>query len=288
MGTLTSLDEDILVILDDPRDPGVGSEGSPSRDEEILVIPEGSPSGRAAGLRRRVVRSLGLGGATALAALVVIFCIISPAVRESRRKQCVRNLGRIGGAFYEYQRVKGHLPAPALFDRDGRPRLSWRVAILPELGYGSLYSRFRLDEPWDSPHNRALLREMPKEFACPGGPGPREGRTGYLVVVGPKSGEGSVHTPFEPGRGADYSEFHDGTSTTVLVLETDTPVPWTKPEDLRWTPGGPLPRLASPHDGGAFAVFADSSARILRSSLTDTILLAFLTRDGGEVLGGGG
>ena len=106
MGTLTSLDEDILVILDDPRDPGVGSEGSPSRDEEILVIPEGSPSGRAAGLRRRVVRSLGLGGATALAALVVIFCIISPAVRESRRG------GTLGAQFGHSQVSRKHCDHP--------------------------------------------------------------------------------------------------------------------------------------------------------------------------------
>ncbi len=201
MGTLTSLDEDILVIGDHPSDSGVVSESLPSADGNILVISAGSPLDRATGLRWRAVRVLGLGGATAVAALILIFAIIGPAVRESRRQQCVKDLGQIGLAFYEYQRVRGHLPAPALADRDGRPLLSWRVAILPELGYASLYARFHLDEPWDSPHNRALLREMPTEFACPGGPGPRAGRTGYLVVVGPKSEEGSVNTPFEPARG---------------------------------------------------------------------------------------
>ncbi len=113
------------------------------------------------------------------------------------------------------------------------------------------------------------------------------GGPGYLVVVGPKSEEGSAQTAFEPTRGADFSEFHDGTSNTVLVIETDPSVPWTKPVDLRWTPGGPLPRLASPHDGGAFVVFTDSATRFLKSSLDTTTLLALLTRNGGEVLGGG-
>ncbi len=230
MDTLTSVDEDILVISDDPCDSGVGSESVPSVDEDILVIPEESPSGRAAGPWWQVVRTLCLGGALGVVSLIVIFGVIGPAVRESRRKQCDEHFHQIGRALLEYHRVQGHLPAPALADRDGKPLLSWRVAILPQLGFQSLYTRFHLDEPWDSPHNRALLREMPKEFACPGGPGPRAGRTGYLVVVGPKTAVGSVNTPFEPTRGADFSEFFDGTSNTVLVIETDTLVPWTKPE----------------------------------------------------------
>jgi prepilin-type processing-associated H-X9-DG protein len=287
MGTLTSLDEDILVISDHPCDSGVGGESVPSVDEDILAIPGESPPGRSTGPWWRVVRALGLGGAAAVASLIVIFGMMPPAVREFRRKQCDEYLDRIGRALHEYHRVQGHLPAPALADREGQPLLSWRVAILPQLGYPSLYARFHLDEPWDSPHNRALLREMPKEFACPGGPGPRAGRTGYLVVVGPKSEVGSVNTPFEPARGADFIEFFDGTSNTALVLETDTPVPWTKPEDLPWTPGGPLPRLASPHDGGAHALFADGTTRFLKSTIAATTLLAVLTKNGGEVLSSG-
>ena len=285
MGRPTSHNERILVISEHPCDSGVGSERLPTVDQDILVIPEGSPSGRATGLWWPVVRALCLGGATAVASLIVIFGIIGPAVRESRRKQCHDYLDQIGRALHEYLRVQGHLPAPTLADREGKPHLSWRVAILPQLGYASLYARFHLDEPWDSPHNRALLREMPKEFACPGGPGPRAGQTGYLVVVGPKSEVGSVNTPFEPTRGAGLEEFFDGTSNTVLVLETDTRVPWTKPQDLQWTPGEPLPQLASPHDGGAHVVFADGSTRFLKSSIAATTLLALLTRNGGEILG---
>ncbi len=231
--------------------------------------------------------ALGLGGAVAVASLIVIFGMIGPAVRESRRNQCHEYLGQIGRALHEYHRMQGHLPAPALADGDGRPLLSWRVAILPQLGYQSLYARFHLDEPWNSPNNRALLGEMPREFACPGGPGPRAGQTGYLVVVGPKNEVGSVNTPFEPTRGAGFDEFFDGTSNTVLVIETDTPVPWTKPGDLEWTPGGPLPSLASPHDGGAHVLFADGSTRFLKSTIAPTSLLAVLTKNGGEVVGGG-
>ena len=48
-------------------------------------------------------------------------------------------------------------PPPRSPTRDGRPLLSWRVAILPYLECDPRYSKFHLDEPWDSPHNLALL-----------------------------------------------------------------------------------------------------------------------------------
>jgi prepilin-type processing-associated H-X9-DG protein len=89
------------------------------------------------------------------------------------------------------------------------------------------------------------------------GPGRRAGLTGYLVVVGPETDPTSANTPFEPARGIDIREITDGASNTVLVIGTDRLVPWTKPDDLRWSRGAPLPHLASPHDGGAHVLFAD-------------------------------
>jgi prepilin-type processing-associated H-X9-DG protein len=285
MGELTSLDEEILVIADDP---GVETGIRLSVGEDILGLPQESPSPGEARLRWRGVWALCLGGIVVVGCVIVMFGIIGPAVGESRRKGCHMHLVRIGLALHEYHEVRGHLPAPALADRDGNALLSWRVAILPQLGYASLYARFHLDEPWDSPHNRALLPEMPKELACPGGPGPRTGQTGYLVVVGPKNEVGSVNTAFEPTRGAAIDEFFDGTSNTVLLIETNTLVPWTKPEDLHLAPEGPLPQLASPHEGGANLLFADGFTKFVKSSIAAATLRALLTKNGGEALGAGG
>ena len=47
-------------------------------------------------------------------------------------------------------------PPAAIYSKDGKPLLSWRVAILPYLGLDNLYKQFHLDEPWDSPHNIKL------------------------------------------------------------------------------------------------------------------------------------
>jgi hypothetical protein len=237
------------------------------------------------GRRWRVVRRIGGAGVAGLVALVVAMGIVR-AVRESHRKQCADHLKRLGLALVEYQEVHGHFPAPALARSDGTPLLSWRVALLPHLGYRSLYERFHRDESWDSPHNRALLAEMPIEFACPGGPERRAGRTGYQVVVGPKTEPSSLNTASEPTRGVDPREITDGTSNTVLVFETDALVPWTKPDDLHWARGGPLPRLSSPHPGGTHAIFADMATRFLKSTIGPEILLALLTINGGELTGG--
>lgn len=254
----------------------------PSPGAEVGFIREEPSPRRRSGRDWRILLGIGAAG---MAALLMTVGIVH-AVRESRRTQCAENLKRIGLALINHASSQNHFPAPAIVGRDGRPLLSWRVALLPELGYQSLYDRFRRDEPWDSPHNRALLAEMPPEFACPGGPVRRLGQTGYLVVVGPKTDPWSVNTPFEPTRGVAFHEVTDGSSGTILVLETEALVPWTKPDDLQWAPGGPLPRLASPHSGGANAVFADGMARFLKATIRPETRLAILTINGGETRGG--
>jgi prepilin-type processing-associated H-X9-DG protein len=255
-------------------------------DEQILVIGEEPAPMRVDVGRRHFAAWLALGG-IAVFVTVLMSVLIRSALRESQRRQCFDQLKFLGLAMHEYNEKHTHFPAPAIFDRDGRPLLSWRVALLPHLGYGSLYERFRLDEPWDSLHNRALLAEMPPEFGCPAGPAPRAGKTGYRAIVGPENDAYSVNTPFGPTRGADIRHFTDGTSNTILLLETDDFVPWTKPDDLHWSKGAPLPRLASPHPGGTHVLFADGATKFLKPTIRPEILLALITMNGGEVIGDG-
>jgi len=259
-----------------------------SLGDEISIVPRETALKPGAGRGRRVARRLGAAGLAGVAALVMVVASLAVvnSVRESRREQCALQLKKLGRAMLDFNEKSGHFPAPAIASPD-RQLLSWRVALLPYLGYQSLYERFRLDEPWDSPHNRALLAEMPSEFACPSGPGRRQGLTGYLVVVGPMTEFGSVNTAFEPTRGVDIREIIDGTSNTVLVFETDTAVPWTKPDDLRWAPGWPLPKLASPHAGGTHMLFADGTTRFIKHIIEPNKLLGLLTINGGEVLSSG-
>jgi prepilin-type processing-associated H-X9-DG protein len=277
MNTLELNVDDGLIVSDGPESETI---------DEVLIILDDTAPARPARRRRRLISWIV--GASILAPLIwMAYSALRDAFHESWRSQCAGNLRRLGAAMMEYQDARGQLPAPALKGSEGRRLLSWRVAILPQLGYQSLYERFHLDEPWDSPHNRALLAEMPPEFGCTAGSGRRAGETGYLVIVGPQIDDYSVNTPFDPTRGADIREITDGTSNTILILETDAAVPWTKPEELEWIKGGPLPRLASPHDGGAHALFADGTTRFLKQSIDLNIFTGLLTINGGEVLSRG-
>ena len=252
----------------------------------IGLSPEGYSTIPGTAVPRRNARRVVM-AALSLAGVFLTAVIAVNAWRDWSLKRCEANLKRLGLACHDYHEAHGHFPAPTLARGDGTPLLSWRVAILPYLGHRSLYDRFHLDEPWNSPHNRSLLAEMPSEFACPGAAGETDGRTGYKVVVGPAIDPYTVSTPFDARRGVDLREITDGTSNTVLILETDSGVPWTSPDDLHWSPGGPLPRLSSPHKGGAHAVFADGMTRFVKQTTEANILLAILTANGGEVLGGG-
>ena len=49
----------------------------------------------------------------------------------------------------------------AIFGKDDKALLSWRVAILPFIDQDALFKEFKLEESWDSPHNLKLLPRMP-------------------------------------------------------------------------------------------------------------------------------
>ena len=58
----------------------------------------------------------------------------------------------------------------AIVDKKGKKLLSWRVQILPYIEQDNLYKQFKLDEPWDSEHNKKLIRQMPRIYMLPAAP----------------------------------------------------------------------------------------------------------------------
>ncbi len=184
------------------------------------------------------------------------------------------NLRQIALAMNTYALDKGKgFPPSAIRAPDGKPLLSWRVAILPYMEEEDLYARFHLDEPWDSPHNKKLLPLMPKTYAYPGGSLP-DGLTRFQVYVGPGAA-------FEGPGGIRPEEFTDGLARTILVVQGAEPVPWTKPIDL---PFGPEVVLVRPHERGGYyhVVMADASVASLPADTPEETLRALITRNGGE------
>jgi prepilin-type processing-associated H-X9-DG protein len=188
------------------------------------------------------------------------------------------NLRKIAIALHNYHSGYRRLPPAAISDKQGRPLLSWRVAILPFLEENNLYRQFHLNESWDSGHNKTLLPLMPRVFRLPGA-GP-EGKTAshYRVFVGPDA-------VFDYRKSRNIPEITDGTSSTWMVVESAEAVPWTKPEELVCDSKKPLPQMGNFFSGGFNTAFADGSVRFFRKSPPEATMRALITAAGGEVVG---
>jgi prepilin-type processing-associated H-X9-DG protein len=221
-----------------------------------------------------------LGAVTTLAGIILIPLLIGyPAytrIKEASTKiRAGNNLKQIALALHNYHDTNMRFPPAVIRDRNGKALYSWRVAILPYLEQQSLYHQFKLDEPWDSPHNRALLPSMPMMFDEPLAPSPDHTTTFYQVVVGPG-------TAYDDEKGPRITTYVDGTPNVILVVEAADPVPWTKPADLTFTPNGPLPRLGGHYSRGFNAAMADGSVRFLHLG-DDNLLRDLLQRNTGRV-----
>lgn len=181
------------------------------------------------------------------------------------------SLKQLAFAMHAYCDVHGTLPAQAIFDKRGKPLLSWRVSVLPFIEQEALFREFRLNEPWDSPHNLALLPKMPSTFASWRKSSSQNwGMAFYQVLVG----DGAA---FEGKRGLRLkADFPDGLANTILIVQTEEPVPWTKPDDLRYAADLSLPTRTR-----FYAALADGSVHFFDHADEATIRAA-ITRNGKE------
>jgi hypothetical protein len=222
-----------------------------------------------------------------VAVLLVIPCLIGllvPAVQKVReaasRAQAENNLKQLVLAIHNYNDTYNHLP-PATPEQQGGPasKLSWRVQVLPYVEQGALWQQFHQDEPWDSPHNKALLTPMPLVYSHPLHPEANaQGLTYFRVFVG-KS------TPFPPGKASTlHDNFPDGLANTILIVESADPVPWTKPDELAYDPLQPLPKLGGHFPKKILAVMADGSVRMIDASTPEPTLRHAINPKEGHLL----
>ena len=219
--------------------------------------------------------------ALCVAALVVGAPAPKPAVKEEdtspvtdeQLRTSLNNLKQIALAFHNYHDANGALPANQL-SADQKPLLSWRVQILPYIEQDHLYKQFKLDEPWDSEHNRKLIDQMPKLYAPVRGKADA-GKTFYQAFAG---SNGSL----KPGALFPAS-FPDGTSNTLMVAEAARPVVWTKPDDLKFD-GKDVPALGGMFHGRFHAAYWDGSVRRFRKDMDARVLgLLIDPRDGNVI-----
>jgi hypothetical protein len=209
---------------------------------------------------------------------VPVFDAATKGPREAtRRSQSTNNLKQIAIAMHNYHDANKCFPPHEIYSADGKPLLSWRVLVLPYVEQNQLYQQFHLNEPWDSPHNRALVEKMPPLYRCPGSKLKEKGRTNYVVSVGPQ-------TVFHGRQGTPIKDITDGTSNTIMVVECDDPHSpvWTKPDDLPFDPKDPMRGLGHIFTGGFQLAMCDGSVRFTSTSIPPETLRALFTKAGGE------
>jgi hypothetical protein len=192
-------------------------------------------------------------------------------------QRSANNLKQIALAMHNYESTYGNFPPAAACGKKGKPQLSWRVLILPYIEQDALYKQFKLDEPWDSEHNKKLLARMPDVYRVPGQkPGTTD--THYRVFVGNGAG-------FDWVTGGKIATITDGTSNTLMVVTAAQAVPWTKPDELEYDPEkDPSKLIGAVVNGKAQAAMFDGSVRTLSKLPSKETLHALITKGGGEVI----
>lgn len=220
---------------------------------------------------------------TVVVICLILFGLLWPATQMSvssgRVEQLRNNLKQIGLAMHIYCDHHGTFPSRAMYDQDGKPLLSWRVAILPYLGLEAgagakeLYDQFHLDEPWDSEHNLALLPRMPDVFKSI--PKSESSETVFLAPVGEQ-------TIFAGGVGHRRVDVTDGLPSTIMVVQADRAVPWTKPEDLDFDAAVPMRDLGHAEAKGFHVLLSNGAAWFIMEDIDPDVLRGLMTVNGGE------
>jgi hypothetical protein len=207
--------------------------------------------------------------------------IAAEARSAAVRSTADNNLKQIGLALQNHNDINRALPEN-IYSKDGKtPLLSWRVQILPFMEEEQLYRQFKLDEPWDSEHNKKLLPLIPRNYMHPVMKTDVVGGTFHQSFVGkpdhklhPRLIEGKITKMTIQG-------FANGLpGNTITVAEAATAVPWTKPEDIAFDPDGPRPAVAKCWPKDSFlAMFGDGSVKLMAGDTKDEELKRMIIVD---------
>ncbi len=285
--------ENLLQMLPDmlrALPPGVPSLESADLPPSEAIVPHLQPT--IAAVRRtadgvELVSQQTLPGSNMGASAPVVVALALPAVQAAReaarRTQSMNNLKNISLALLNYHDTYRAFPAGYNADADGKALLSWRVQILPFIEGRKLWEQFHMDEPWDSPHNKQLIEQMPEVFRSPNSTG-EPGMTNYLGI----GGADGVFVRPKPGDkfGTSMARITDGTSNTIVTVEVpdESAVIWSKPGDYSPNKQDPTRGLLGMRPGGFLAGFADGSVRFIAETVDVGTLNALFTKSGGEAV----
>jgi hypothetical protein len=197
---------------------------------------------------------------------------------QQKKIRSSNNLKHLGLSIHNYaSSMKSTFPPAYLADKNGKPLLSWRVLILPFMDEQTLYDQFHLDEPWDSPHNKALLPRMPEFFKTPGSKVADQWKTNYLAV----RGKDSIISGASPNT---IASVRDGLSRTIMVVEVSDAkaVEWTRPDDFEFNPANPIEGIVGLRENCFLILSGDCSVKFPKSSVSTTLLQGWFNKNDGN------
>ena len=166
----------------------------------------------------------------ALTGIGYLMPAVEAAMEAFKRLDCLARLRVVSQAIWAYYEANGNFPPTFSVDANGAPLHSWRVLILPYLGEKekALYDQIRLDEPWNSEHNKAFYAQMPDVYRCPTAKDLKEGETVYAALVSQdglfdRSGVGKDPKPF-------FQQTDRDVVLQVMLAESGTPFCWMAPD----------------------------------------------------------
>lgn len=208
---------------------------------------------------------------------------LSSSFASPAHAQTVTKLERVMKAFHQYHDKHGHFPGSLCKSTEGQGEFShsWRIAILPFLAEQELYDDYHFDEPWDSERNLTLQPRMPDVFRSPLD-STDSVNTSWIGITSPELAASKTsrrqNMTFLNGQdGTSMKNFTDGTSNSIALVETTSPVPWTQPADIVYSADQPIPQFGGWFPNGFHAAFADGRADFLALYNSETNLRNLFT-----------
>ena len=206
--------------------------------------------------------------------------LVVPTAREcaceaGRRATCMSNLRNIELALHNYHEKYDRFPPAYTVDSGGKPLHSWRTLLLPFIERSDIYEQIKLDEPWDSPDNLAVFKNLNiKLYKCDSCPElKQDAKTIYVMLTGPNCVSDGPHS-------CSLEEIKSKTDEVIHLIETTVPVHWYEPKDLKaaeinfkvndeTTPG-----IGSWHPGFVVAAFCDGHVEAIDEDIAPEKLRA--------------
>jgi prepilin-type processing-associated H-X9-DG protein len=199
--------------------------------------------------------------------------------------KCSKHLKQIVLALHTHHDAFNAFPPLYTVDEKGKPLHSWRVLILPFIEQNALYEKIRLDEPWDSEHNKQFHNVVVPVYACPKNKTEGTKNCHYSVIAGgifTRAKKAGDHT------GSGFGDIQDGTSNTIALVEVKEGFCWMDPsadvtlEELVMGINVEGGWVGGKHSGGINVAMFDGSVHFLPNETPRGTLHGLATPNGGE------